>query len=186
MTFPRREEALRLVHHHPGRLRARASVFVDAGEDHPAVEGARAAAASAKVLRFSHSPITGSILIEYAPGGVDPDALLERIAVTAGLVGVVHDGSDKTHRDALVEALLDVFASLNEIALEATRGRADLRELVPGALVLTSLAGLASGGGGTGFMPRWEVMLWFSQTFFAQWHGEEIARRTAKTGVKTQ
>jgi len=185
MTVPRHGEPLRLVHHHPGLVRARANVFVDVGEEHPAVASARATAAAAPIRRFSHAPTTGSILIEYAPGTVDPDELLERIAKEVGLSGVVHDASDKAHRAELVDTLLEAFKTINELALEATKGRADFRELVPGALALTSVAALLSGGGGRGFLPRWEVALWFCQTWFVQWHHAEIARKSGETDASS-
>jgi hypothetical protein len=169
-------EPLRLVHHHPGRLRARANVFLDAGDDDPVVVEARATAAAAPISHFAHFPATGSILIEYAPGALDPDELLERIALNIGCAGVVHDNGNK-HRDEVVDAVIDAFKGLNELAFESTGRRADLREIVPGALVLTSVAAFLSGGGGRGFMPRWEVALWFAHAFFTQWHSREIDRK---------
>jgi hypothetical protein len=172
------DEPLRLVHHHPGRLRARARVFVDATEDHPAVVEARSTAAAAQIRRFTHSPATGSILIEYSPGGIDPDQLLERIAANVGLSGVVSELATDGHREALVDAVLDTCAMLNDLAREATNGRADLRELLPGALAAAAAISFISGGGGVGRMPRWEVLLWYAQVLFSQWHGDAIARRS--------
>jgi hypothetical protein len=180
------DEPLRLVHHHPGRLRARAGVFVDATEDHPAVVEARSTAAAAEIRRFTHSPATGSILIEYAPGGIDPDQLLERIAANVGLSGVVSELANNVHREAVVSAVLDTCELLNDLAREATNGRVDLRELLPGALAAAAAVVFVSGGGGIGRVPRWEVLLWYSQVLFSQWHGDAIARRREAEETSTR
>jgi hypothetical protein len=176
-------EALRLVHHHPGRIRARARVFLDASADHPAVVAAREEAATAPIRTFHHFAMTGSILIEYAPGALDPDELLERIAASIGCSGVVDDTTLRLQREELVEGVIDTFRSLNALALEATGGRADLREIIPGMLTLASVAAFLSGGGGRGYMPRWEVALWFAQTAFHQWHPREIERQRCEVDV---
>ena len=178
-------EPLRLVHHHPGRVRARADVFVDAKDDHPAVVQARAVALAAPIRNFAHSPTTGSILIEYAPGALDPDALLERIADAIGCAGVAHHGSDRNHRAELVDSVLNTVRTLNRMTYAATKRRADLREVVPGVLAITSLISFLSGGGGGGRMPRWEVAIWFAQTFYVQWHAEEIARKFSEASASS-
>jgi hypothetical protein len=176
-------EPLRLVHHHPGRLRARAEVFVDATDDHPAVVEARSTAAAAKIRRFTHFPLTGSILIEYTPGGIDPDQLLERIAASVGLSGVVSELGLEVRREALVDGVIDTVTFFNGLARDATNGRADLRELIPGALAAFAAIAFVTGGGGIGRMPRWEVLLWYSQVLFSQFHQEAIARRAEETGA---
>ncbi len=51
---------------------------------HPARVAARATVRrTAEFRRFSHNPKTGSILIEYQPGRIDPDEWLERTAAAA-------------------------------------------------------------------------------------------------------
>jgi hypothetical protein len=179
---PVRDEPLRLVHHHPGRLRARANVFLDAKEDSPAVVAARTAAVTTAGFRsWSHHPKTGSIVVEYQPGGVDPDVLLERIATQTGLRGVVHDTADQVHREELVNILLDSVKSLNRLAAEMTAGRADLRELVPGALAFTSVVSFVLNPDQRR-LPRWDNALWWGYRVFQQWHCKEIV---AKTGDST-
>lgn len=178
MSHSRRwNEPLRLVHHHPGYLRARARAFVDATEQSPAVIAARSVAESTAGFRgWSHYGLTGSILIRYRPGAVDPDALLERIASEVGLDGLEHDLTDKVHRAELVHALLDGIEGLNRLAGEATGGRADLRELLPMGLGAVAIISFALNAG-EGRLPRWDNALWWCYRMFAQWHADEIAAR---------
>jgi hypothetical protein len=74
---------LELVHHHPGRLRVRADAFrlrpdvVDRVRD--ALEDVRG------ITRFSHGRRTGSLLIEYRPGSLEPDDVVTRIAEAADM-----------------------------------------------------------------------------------------------------
>jgi hypothetical protein len=178
---PRRNEPLRLIHHHPGYLRARASVFVGATEQSPAVVAARSVAESTAGFRgWSHRAPTGSIVIRYRPGAVDPDALLERIAEAVGLDGLEHDGGDRLQRADLVDRVLDGIQGLNRLAGEATGGRADLRELVPATLGVVALVSFALNAGRGGRLPRWDNALWFCYRVFGQWHGNEIAARLGR------
>jgi Heavy metal associated domain 2 len=174
---PRWNEPLRLVHHHPGYLRARARAFVDATEESPAVMAARSVAQSTAGFRsWSHRAVTGSIVIRYRPGAVEPDALLERIASEVGLDGLEHDLTDKVHRAELVDALLDGVEALNRLAAEATGGRADLRELLPAGLGAVSIISFALNAG-DGRLPRWDNALWWCYRLFEGWHAGEIAAR---------
>jgi hypothetical protein len=179
-----RNEPLRLVHHHPGYVRARARVFVDTNEQSPVVVAARSVAQSTAGFRgWSHIARTGSIVIRYRPGATDPDALLERIADAVGLDGVERDLGDKVHRMELVDALLDGVQALNRFASAATGGRADLRELVPGGLGALALLSFVMGGGGRGRLPRWDTALWWCYRVFVQWHLDAIVPRNQGVSI---
>jgi hypothetical protein len=170
-------EPLRLVHHHPGRLRARAQVFVDAAPESPAVLAARSAAMEQKgVVEFSHNPKTGSIVMTYTPGGSDPDELLQRVAAAAGLRGVVHDPQDKLHRGELVDMVLEAIKKLNQTTHELTAGRADLREVVPVAFAAVAFLGLVVSPGQRR-LPSWDSCLWRCYRIFQHWHEGEIAAK---------
>jgi len=170
-------EPLRLIHHHPGRVRVAAAAFAGVKEDHPVVQAAHTAAvATAGFRSFSHSAKTGSIVIEYQPGLLDVDELLLRIAVTVGLAGIAEDRQDKVHRDELVNILLDAMKGINAITHEVMNGRADLRELVPATLGVVSLLSFLMNRDGKR-LPRWDSALWWCQSLFVQWHSKEIARK---------
>jgi hypothetical protein len=178
------DEPLRLVHHHPGRLRARANIFLDAKADHPAVVAARLAAASTPgFVDFSHTPNTGSIAIEYQPGILDPDDLLERLAIKAGLHGVVHDTTDKLHRQEILDIFLDTITSLNDFAGEVAVQRADLRELVPAALAIASAVSFVLNKDSRR-LPRWDSALWWSYSVFLHWHRKGIEERSGTGTVR--
>ena len=131
------------------------------------------------VIKVSHNPHTGSILIEYEPGLAEPDAILSRVAQAAGLARVVTDVSDQDHRAELVGIVLDTFKALNSITRELTGGRADLRELVPAALAITSVVSL--GMNRKDWLPRWDNALWWSHSIFLEWHRRQIAQKTGQT-----
>lgn len=168
------EEPLRLVHHHPGRLRVRAQAFVGAPDAHPAVQAAQATAlATPGVLRFSHSQETGSLVIDYRPGELDVDALIMRMATAAGLRGIAHDNTDRIHRKDLVTGLIDTVKGINQFVHEVSDGRADLRELLPAALAATSLLSFLRNTDGSR-LPRWDNALFWCQSLFLEWHRQEI------------
>jgi hypothetical protein len=174
LTF---SEPLRLVHHHPGQLRLRARALIGAPADHPAVQAVlKTAAATSGFVGWSHSGKTGSIVLRYQPGRWDVDALLARVAAAAGFAGVSSDKTDRVHREEVVSILLDTVKGMNEIAHEACGGRADLRELIPGALAVVSLLSFLRNADGTR-LPRWDNALWWCQSLFADWHRQEIGRK---------
>src|SRR5919201_3453597 len=73
--------SLQLVHHHPGRIRIRAERL---RRDRTCAASVREALRSMTgVRRVLHDAFTGSVLVEYEPGDVDPDVLL-RAALDAG------------------------------------------------------------------------------------------------------
>ena len=177
------DEALELVHHHPGRLRVRAAVFRG--------EGGGAASLTAKarqavldlpgVLDFQHNARTGSVLISYEPGVADPDDVLSHLAAAAGICPVPPGSLTGPRTPALFA--VEAVQELNAIAAELTGRRADLRSLVPAGLAALSAYAFATSKEPR--MPRWDNLLWWSYSVFLAHHGEEIAdvaeeRRSAR------
>jgi len=169
---------LRLVHHHPGRIRARANVFLGSASD-GVIASVRSAMDSVPgVIRVAHSRRTGSVLIEYEPGLAEPNAILSRTAEAAGLTGVIADAKDGDRRAELVGIILDTFKTLNSITRELTGGRADLRELVPAVLAATSIASFAIHTKDR--LPRWDNALWWSHSIFLEWHRRQITQKASE------
>lgn len=175
-------DPLRLVHHHQGYVRARAAAFVGAAPaDGSAIASARDAAETTPGFRrWAHNPTTGSIVVEYDPGALDVDDMLLRLADAAGLSGVENDETDRMPRDReqLVHAFLDQVAAVNRLVRVATGGRADLRELVPMALLGISAVSFVAHDH-RGRLPRWNSALYHGYRIFMQWHRREVAAHVA-------
>lgn len=65
------------VHHVPGRLRLRMPAIKHS--DHHADAVGRVLGQTDGVLRHAISPVTGSVVVHYAPGRCDPQQLVERL-----------------------------------------------------------------------------------------------------------
>jgi hypothetical protein len=181
---PKINEPLRLVHHHPGYLRARAKAF-ESTEDAAAVTAGRAAAETTEGFRtWSHNSKTGSIVVQYEPGAVDPDDLLKHIATAAGLSGVENGSATnratEMNREELVSAFMGTVQKINGAIRDAMGGRADLRELVPVAFVVTSVVSFVLHDA-RGRLPRWDGALYHAYRIFMHWHRKEVRERESST-----
>lgn len=65
------------VHHVPGRLRLRVPAIKHSAHHADAI--GRTLGATDGVLRHVVSPVTGSVVVHYAPGHCDPQQLVERL-----------------------------------------------------------------------------------------------------------
>jgi hypothetical protein len=167
-------EPLRLVHHHPGRLRMRAAAF--RGDE--ALARARAAAlAQPGVERVAANGFTGSLLVEYVPGRVEPGAILAAIADAAGLSGVVD--ADTLRRNAPDPALgiIRTVKKIDAALREVSGGRARLGTMVPGVLLAGAMVQLLR----RPLSPRWENLAYWSYSVFRDLHLREILHEEADT-----
>jgi len=171
------EEPLRLVHHHPGYLRIRAGAFIQPEDNDPVVTAAQTAAETVPGFRsWSLNPKTGSVVVEYDPGKIEPDDLVKHIAKSAGLRGVEIATSRKMNRQEVVSAFLDTVQDVNRVASQLTGERADLRELVPVALAAVSVVSLVLNED-RGLLPFWSSALYHSYRVFMHWHRPEVRTR---------
>ena len=173
------DEPLRLVHHHPGYLRIQADAFIEAAEDSAVVTAARTAAESSPGFgSWSFHASTGSAVVQYDPGTMEADDLLHHIAKRAGLRGVEHAIStgSQMNRQGLVRAFVDTVQDVNQVVGQLTGERADLRELVPVALAVTSVVSFVLDGD-RGRLPNWSSALYHSYRVFMQWHQREVRTR---------
>jgi hypothetical protein len=166
-------EALLLVHHHPGRLRVRADGFRAPRAGAPAsdsLEQARAAvAALPSVTSVTANPFTGSLLIEYLPGQVEPGAILAVAARAAGLAHVTDVEAERRQRRNLGDVVTAAARELDRVVVQATEGRHDLRTVVPLAL----FAGAAWSFMRQPEIPRWDNLLWWGYSVLHQRKGRE-------------
>jgi Heavy metal associated domain 2 len=169
-------EVLELIHHHPGRLRVRAAALRDDGERFERLS--RALDETAGILAVTHNPRTGSVLVEYEPGLVEPDAIALRMAEAAELISPFDPRAAKpVFRPA--GAVIEGTRELNAIAHELTGGRLDLRSIVPAALAGAAAYSFAFGPGPR--LPRWDNLLWWSYSVFASLHAREVADAVGAT-----
>jgi len=108
---------------------------------------------------------------------------MEQIAKEAGLKGVVLDIHSSSHRQELIDGLLDSIQDVNGIVYEATGKRADLRELVPSALFLSSIVSFILGED-RGRLPSWDSSLYRSYRIFMQFHRREVRKREKRKKKK--
>jgi len=171
------DEPLRLVHHHAGYVRIRAEAFVEPQHDSPVVTAARTAAETAPGFRsWSLNPKTGSVVVEYDPETVEADDLLKHIAKSAGFRGVEISNRTKMNRQQLVSGFLDTVQGVNRVVSQLTGERADLRELVPAALVAFSAVSFVFYAD-RGRLPEWFSTLYRSYRVFMHWHRPEVRTR---------
>jgi len=171
------DESLRLVHHHPGYLRIRANAFREPEADSPIVKSARTAAEGTPGFRsWSRNPKTGSVVIQYDPARLEADDLLKHIATGAGFRGVEVSTRTKRSRRELVNAFLDRVQDVNRAVSELTDERADLRELVPLALVAVSAVSFVVNDERSR-LPHWFGALYRSYRVFMHWHRREVRTR---------
>lgn len=176
---------LRLLHHHAGYLRVQSGAFLGCGEDGAALSAVRDVAESTRGFKsMTHHPGTGSIVLEYEPGALDPDDLLERVAKRAALPGVERAIRVKMDRQELVSAFLDTVEDLNGVVKEVSGGTSDLRELVPVALAATSVVSFVLNDE-RGRLPSWDSAIYHSYRIFMQWHRREVRARE-KAGRKEE
>jgi hypothetical protein len=169
-------EPLRLVHHHAGYLRVRAAAFLQPDENSPIVTAARTAAEAVPGFRsWSLNPKTGSVVIEYEPGALEPDDLLKHIGKGAGLRVEVAT-SRKMTREELVSSFLDKVQGANQTVNHLTGGRADLRELTPAALAVVSVISFIVNDERSR-LPHWMSALYRGYRIFMHWHRPEVRTR---------
>ncbi len=168
---PTAARTLRLVHHHPGRIRMRADAFFAASDAMARVLDALGAMPGVKSVQ--HAPRTGSVLVEYAPGLVEPDAILATTAVTAGLDTVLDEMLDGRPPVDAAGVLIDFVRGADRVARELTGGRADLPLLVPAALAGAAVYSFVKDTNGPR-APRWDSIAWWAYSMFVHWQRSKI------------
>jgi hypothetical protein len=181
-----KNEPLYLVHHHPGYVRVRADAFVDVEEEDVTLAAARDAAESAPGFRsWSHNPKTGSVVVRYDPERIAADDLIQRVADRAALRGVENATRRSADRRALVGSLIEGVQELNQIVAQVTDEKADLRELVPLALVITSAVSFVKNDD-RGRLPQWSNALYHAYRIFMHWHRRDVRTREREARQKEE
>jgi len=174
---PRLDEPLFLVHHHPGYLRVQADAFLATAENGKVANAAQAAAEAAPGFRsWALNPKTGSVVVEYDPDALEADELLKHIVRKAGFRCVENSTRLQKSRQELVSTFLNGVQDVNHVVGQMTGERADLRELVPAALAVTSVVSFIVNDD-RGRLPHWSSALYRSYRVFMHWHRTEVRTR---------
>jgi hypothetical protein len=166
-----RTRALRLVHHHPGRIRMRAETFLEAADNASRVIDALVAIPG--VRGAQHNARTGSILVEYTPGLVDPDSILTTAADVARLDGIIDEMLTGPPPFDAAGAVVGGVRGLDRVIRELTNDRADLPMIVPTALAGAAVYSFVKDMNGPR-VPRWDNLAWWAYSVFLQWHRQKI------------
>jgi hypothetical protein len=170
-------DALRLVHHHPGYLRLQARAFLRPAEEGSILAAAQAACAKLPGVRsWSQNAKTSSVVVQYDPGDIEADDILRHVGASLGLRRIERTGAHKRSREELVATFLDAVQAVNAVVSDMAGGRADLREIVPLALVATSAVSFVLHKN-RGRLPTWSSALYHSYRIFMQWHRREVRAR---------
>ena len=178
---------LRLVHHHPGYFRAQADLFLGDGQFNPAVQTAQSVVEAVPgFLNWTHHPKTGSFVVEYQPGELVVDELIEKIAEAVGLSGVVTELDSNAHRTTMIQSMIGAVEEINEIVYEATGKKADLRELIPAGLAINSVVAFILGDKRPSRLPSWDSSLYRAYRIFMQTHKEDLKTVNERRGKKNK
>lgn len=172
-------EVLSLIHHHPGRLRVRA-IALRGGDT--AARVLTALEAEPGIVAVSHTPRTGSVLVEYQPGLADAEAILARIAAASGLS--LPSGAERNPRVEPGLVAIAAARELNTLVHELTGYRTDLRTIVPLGMAALSAYSLVVGKDP---LPRWDNLLYWSYNIFSQLHQRDLdAARAAEAATSSK
>jgi hypothetical protein len=175
---------LELAHHHPGRIRVRSDALRSRdAHDAASTKRRRIEEALEKrhgVLSVRSNAGSGSVLVEYEPGVMEPDALVAEIAHAADLEPPPPE-SDRKRRAPRRSAAVMIGAArrMNAFVDDLTGGRADLRDLVP--IAMLALAAYSSVVRKDP-LPRWDNLTYWAFSLFQSLHqrdrdDDEGARR---------
>jgi hypothetical protein len=130
----------------------------------------------AGITRTAHNARTGSLLVEYEPGLVEPDAIVLLVAETAGLASPFDPAAQRFKGAPPSEIAIETVRELNAIVYELTGWRADLRAIVPASLA--ALGAYSFVVKKDDRLPRWDNLLYWSYNIFTQLHQREIRRKS--------
>jgi hypothetical protein len=156
-------DSLRIVHHFPGRLRARAAtlrttpaVARSVGERLDELDG---------VTHHRVAAFTGSLVVEYDAHRVQLPEVIRTILDAGGFDGVEVDARDHDlPRPPPGKRVRAVLGRLDRHVHTMTRGDADLRTAVPGTLAGLALVALVFG---RRQLPAWYDLAFWSFVTFA-------------------
>jgi len=158
--------AVRVVHDIPGRLRLRLPPGASTAGLQDLLDQLSGAHSSV------WSPRTRSLLIRYDPSALTPAQIAQTVADHADLEAPPSsaDSRAEDRQAPVATTVVDVFSGLNERVGRGTRGRLDLRILIPVALVLWAGRQLLRGPVTS---LSWTSALWYAHGLFRDYTARE-------------
>ena len=170
---------LELAHHHPGRLRVRSDLLSKTGRDEDArerLENIRSSLEGMRgVLTVRLTPQAGSVLVEYEPGAIDPNALIDSIARAGDLDPPPSEEEERACRVRPAARVVAAARKLDTLTYELTGGWAGLRDLVPMAMTGVAAFSFVTK---KDRLPRWDNLAYWAFSLFLALHAGEDARTT--------
>jgi hypothetical protein len=161
---------LRVIHHHPGRLRLRSRALEGASGTPLRTKACVALRGMVGVRDVRASAETGSILATYAPELVTADAIIGAVSRSTGIAVGIREAKPG-HEDRLAYVTIDAVREVNTFVQELTQHRADLRLLVPATLAALSVWSVAEKGP---HLPGWDNLLFWSYSVFVKLNERQI------------
>ena len=115
----------------------------------------------------------GSVLVEYEPGVVDPNEIIDAIASAAELDPPLPDDELPKRRVRPATVAADAARALDRLTYELTGGRANLREVVP---MMMTAAAAYSFVTKKDRLPRWDNLAYWAFSIFLALGADETAR----------
>jgi hypothetical protein len=158
--------AVRVVHDIPGRLRLRLPPGASAAGLTDAIDRLNGAQSSV------WSPRTRSLLIRYDTSLLTPAEIVRAVAGHTDLDEPIPSGDtrDEGAGGPIASAIVETFSGFNERVARRTRGRLDLRIVVPVALVLWAGRQLLRGPVTS---LSWTSALWYAHGLFRDYSARE-------------
>jgi hypothetical protein len=175
-----------IVHNIPGRMRIR---IPSAKADPGFLDQARAAlAALPKVVEVTSNPLTGSLLVVYAPASQRDFEGALKMGNGSPLPFELHRAADspsapkrkgrKHHKSEFARMIEEIFRGLDDAIRETTDNVLDLKTLVPLALAGLGFRFVRTGKG----TPVWLTLMIFAFTSFTALHTGGSANEAALEG----
>jgi hypothetical protein len=146
---------MEIAHVLPGRLRLRAPVLI--GQRRAAEQLRKSLAGLDGIRAVAVSPVSGSVLVQFAPDRVKPGMVLGAAIRLLGLEREVQ----RTPPSRIGEGIRQAGESLNHAIHEQTGGMIDLWTSVPLLLVVVGIRQLAAGN-----QFGWPLLWWAYRSMF--------------------
>jgi hypothetical protein len=160
-----------VVHSSPGRVRLRVR-----REDLNApalLHAEQAIIALPGVFGVRKNSLARSVVVSFDPGAIGLDDLLDAVTrVGIAIEPLVESPAMRLPDHPLDESITEVFRSADERVRERTRGKADLRTLVPVGLAVLAARELLAGRLAAA---PWYVLLWYSFSSFVSLRKSEAS-----------
>lgn len=166
---------LYVVHHHPGRLRLRSELLEDEAW---CAHVQRAAEALEGLRKVSFGRHSGSVLLEYEVGRCTVDQLVDAVAAALEHPELRDWDTDPARRVDPAASVVRAAETVDHALRVVSGERVGLAEVVPAAMLVGAV--LSARSGEHTLVPRWDNLVMWSYSVFAEHYRRRQARVDAK------